>query len=172
MGGDVNVLMVLANHDFRDEEYLETYEALFSAGIGVKIAALSNEDCVGISGTTVSTDFTLDEVSVDQFDGIVFIGGVGIEGYIHDESIHNVVRAFFSADKLVAAICWAPAILAQAGVLTGKKATGWSGAKNDLEKGSATYTGETITVDGKIITADGPDSAMAFGNELVKILAG
>lgn len=172
MGSDSQVLFVLANHDFKDEEYLETSQVLKEAGIAIKIAANSNEDCIGVTGTTVSVDYTFDEIDPIQYSAIVLIGGVGIQGYLHDEALHKLVKDFVSAGKIIAAICWAPAILANAGVLNGKKATVWQGAREDLEKGGATYTGESVTIDGNIITANGPDSASDFGFKLAEMIMG
>lgn len=172
MGTDNNALIVLANHDFRDEEYLETFQALRDAGVETKIAANSNEDCRGVTGTTVSVDYTFDEIDPIQYSAIVLIGGVGIQPYLHDEALHKIIKDFVSAGKIVAAICWAPAILANAGVLSGKKATVWQGASEDLQKSGAAYTGESVTVDGNIITANGPDSASDFGFKLAEMIIG
>jgi len=172
MDSDSSVLMVLANHEFRDEEYLDTYDALRSAGIAVKIAAAVNEECIGTGGTEVGVNFTFDEVDPSQYEGIVFIGGVGIEGYLLDDSVHALAKAFNSAGKPIAAICWAPAILANAGILSGKQATSWSGAKEDLERGGASYTGTDVVIDGNIITANGPDAAMKFGSTIARMVAG
>ncbi len=172
MGTDNNALIILANHDFRDEEYLDTSQVLREAGIAIKIAANSNEDCIGVTGTTVSVDFTLDEIDAAQFSAIVLIGGVGIQGYLHDDFLHKVIKDFVTNNKIISAICWAPAILANAGVLNGKKATAWQGAREDLEKGGATYTGESVTVDGNIITANGPDAASKFGAVIAEMIMG
>lgn len=172
MGTDNNALIILANHDFRDEEYLETYQALRDAGVETKIAANSNEDCRGVTGTTVSVDYTFDEIDPIQYSAVVLIGGVGIQGYLHDESLHKLVKDFLSSGKIVAAICWAPAILANAGVLNGKKATVWVGASEDLSKGGAEYTAEAVTVDGNIITANGPDAASKFGATIAEMIIG
>jgi len=172
MGSESNVLMVLANRDFRDEEYLETFEALNAAGIGVKIASSTNEDCVGVGGTIISTNYTLDEVDASQFDALVLIGGIGMEGYLHDETVHKIAKSFANAKKLIAAICWAPAILANAGLLVGKMDTSWSGASEDLTSHGATYTGSPLVIDGDIITANGPDAAMQFGTAIAKTLVG
>ena len=170
MGSDNQVLFVLANHEFRDEEFNEPKRILIDAGITCKVAALVSGECVGVAGTLATTDFELGEVNPEEFSAIVFVGGTGVEGYLKDELVHSVAKVFYKMDKLVCAICWAPSILANAGLLNGKKATVWSGAKADLDAGGATYTGEAVTSDGNIITADGPDSAEIFGQEIAKRL--
>lgn len=170
MGNDNEVLIVISCIEFQDSELSGVKKALSEASIGVKIAAVGANECRGVSGTIAIPDFTLDDVDIERFDGIVFIGGPGIENYLHDQSVQNIARGFFESKKLVSAICWAVAILANSGILLGKSATSWDGAKKDLQKGGATYTGKPITVDGNIITANEPDSAIAFGQEIVKYL--
>lgn len=172
MGSENKVVIILANHDFQDVEYSETAEALRSAGIDISIAAAVNEECKGTHGLEVSVDLALDEVDPNQFDAIVLIGGVGVEAYLHDDAVHSLLKSFKSADKIVAAICWAPAVLANAGVLLGKRATVWAGAIDDLISNGAQYTADPVTVDGKIVTANGPDSANQFGMTIAKLITG
>jgi len=170
MESDNEVLFVLANHDFKDEEYLEPKSVINDAGITCKVVALVPGECTGTAGTSATTDFEIGEVNPDDFSTIVFVGGTGVEGYLKDEQIHSIAKIFYKLEKLVCAICWAPSILANAGILNGKKATAWSGAKGDLEAGGAAYTGEAVTADGNVITANGPDAATAFGEEIAKRL--
>ena len=172
MGSDNQVLFVLPNHDFRDEEYLEPKRILSEADVGCKITALVSGECRGVNGTAVTTDYGLDEINPEEFSAIIFVGGVGVEDCLKDELVHSVAKTFYELDKLVCAICWAPAILANAGILRGKKATVWSGAKNDLEAGGAIYTAEIITIDGNIITANGPEASEVFGEEIANRLLG
>ena len=72
--------------------------------------------------------------------------------------------------KIIAAICIAPVTLANAGILNGKKATVFPSGKNDLIRNGAKYTGDSVTVDGNIITANGPMAAEAFGKKIVEML--
>jgi len=79
----------------------------------------------------------------------------------------------YEKGKVTAAVCIAPMILAKAGILKGKKATVWDG---DLEqsayfkKNGIDYTGSEVTVDGKIVTGNGPNAAKAFGEAVAKLL--
>lgn len=170
MGSENKVVMILANHEFQDTEYSEIHEALRSVGIDVVVAAAVNEECKGTNGLEVSVSLTLDEIDPSQYDGMILIGGVGIEGYLHDGSIHALAKSFLSLNKLLAATSWAPAILAYAGVLNGKRATSWSGAADDLTENGASYTGEPITIDGTVMTAIGPDVACDFGRAIANMI--
>jgi protease I len=113
---------------------------------------------------------TVSEVIVEDFDAVVFIGGPGMVEILGDESLQILAKKFYEAERLTTAICAASAILARAGVLRGKQATSWSGVEEDLKSGGAIYTGRTVTVDGKIITGNGPEAAREFGEKIVDAL--
>lgn len=172
MGSDKSVILVLANHDFQDSEYNEIVDGLKNAGIDVVITAAINEECKGLNGTEVSVALEFGEVDITQHDGIVLIGGTGIEGYLHDESVHSLVQGMNKYGKVIGAISWAPAILANAGILKGKRATAWQGAIKDFIAAGAGCTGEPITIDGNIVTANGSDMAGKFVQEVAKLING
>lgn len=171
MNTDSQVIIFVANNEFQDEEFNVVKEELESADIGIKIVAPEKDECHGVNGTIAEPDYTSDEVNADDFLGVVYIGGPGTDKLLDHTGAQELAITFAKAGKVVAAICWAPAILAKAGVLQGKRATVWSGAKDDLIKGGSQYTAELVTVDGNIVTADSPDSAGAFGQAIAKIIA-
>lgn len=172
MDSDNQVVFFVANKDFRDEEYSDIKDVLNQYDIGSKIAAINPGECIGTAGLPLAVDYTVDEVNVDQFNGIIFIGGTGSEQFLHDTAAHTLAKSFLDAGKIVAAICWAPAMLGAAGLLKGKKATVWNGAKDDLIQGGAQYTAERVTIDGKIITGDGPDASESLGQAVAKAILG
>lgn len=172
MNSENQVIIFMANSDFQDDEYNAVKEELESADIGMKIVAPEMDECRGVNGTVAEPNCTSDEVNADDFCGIVYIGGPGTDKLLEHTGAHALAKTFNVSKKLIAAICWAPAILARAGVLNGRRAAAWFGAKDDLIKGGAVYTGEHVTVDGNIVTADGPDSAKAFGQAIVKTITG
>lgn len=167
---DKSILIVLANKDFRDEEYNTPRQAFDENGLSVKIAAADPDDCTGIGGTVVSPDFTFDEINSNEFDAILFVGGIGVESLFANDLALDLARQFNAEGKIVAAICWAPVILANAGLLKGKKATAWTGAQKDLAAKGAVYTGEVVCVDGNIVTASGPEAAEEFALKILNLL--
>ncbi len=167
---DKKVLMVIAPKDFRDAEYTEPREVIEASGAEIKTASIQGGVAIGAEGTKVQIDLTVSQANVEDYDAVAFIGGPGMVEIISDDSLQVLAKKFYDAGKLTAAICVAPAILAKQGILSGKKATAWSGARGDLEAGGANYTGDTVTVDGNIITADGPSSAKEFGEKIVEAL--
>lgn len=165
-------LMIIAPQNFRDEELLESKEKLLGAGINVTVASRTIAEAKGMFGTKAKPDISLDAVRVDDYDAVIFVGGSGAETYFEDAKALSIARSAATKNKLVAAICIAPSILANAELLRGKRATVWSGDKyiNILRNKGARYTGEAVTQDGKIITANGPESAKKFGDALVAAL--
>ena len=82
----------------------------------------------------------------------------------------NIARQAVGKGKVLAAICIAPAILADAGVLEGVRATSFSSERGRLRKGGARYTGAAVEWDGLIITGSGPMAASQFGRAIADAL--
>lgn len=161
------IVFVIAQKNFRDEELFEPIEVLRKWGVETKIAAPKQQAAIGKMGGSIVPDLTTNQISLDDFDGIVMVGGSGAGVYLEDEQIHELLRQFRKAGKIVAGICLGPVILANAGILMGKKATAYAGGEEDLRSKGAEYTGMAVEVDGNIITGRGPDAAREFGEKLV-----
>lgn len=166
------VLMIISRQKFRDEELAEPRAVLEAAGAQVTIGCRSIQESVGMLGRVrVTPDLTLGDVVAADYDAVVFVGGSGSTEYWDDTAAHAIAKDAYAADKLVAAICMAPGTLANAGLLKGRKATAYSGAKSACVKGGCTWTGAGVESDGRIITADGPGSATEFGQVIRDALA-
>jgi len=167
------VLMIIAPENFRDEELFTTRSELEKAGIEVKVASTTKETVRGMLGGRITPDLTLDEVRVEDWDAIVFVGGVGCQVYFEDETALSLARQAAQQGKKVCAICIAPVILANAGILENRKATVWDGRfKEMLEEKGAKFVDRDVVVDGNFITANGPNAAAKFGKTIAKELAG
>lgn len=164
------ILMVVAPKDFRDEEYQKPREILEQAGAEITVASKGVTEAKGLQGAKVKIDKDLGQVNVDDYQALVFIGGPGSSIYFDDQTALNLAKSAFEKGKVVSAICIAPSILANAGILSGKKATAYSSEKDNLVAKGAQYTDESVVVDGKIITANGPEAAEEFGKKLVEAL--
>ena len=163
------VLMVVAPSNFRDPEYYEPKKVLEESGIKV-LTASTGKTAKGAEGGVVNVDVLLKDANASDYDAVVFIGGPGAYLFHDDKTAHELARDIVSAGKVLGAICAAAGTIAKAGVLNGKKATCFSGVADILKAGGAVYTADCVTTDGKIVTADGPRSAKAFGEALVKAL--
>lgn len=167
---DGPIAVVVPMRDFKDEELNDLLDILMQNGLGHQIIASSAGECVGVEGMKIDAYYSFDQADAGHYSSVVLIGGPGTDAYLHNDSLHDFLRFFSEQNKIIAAICWAPAILAHAGLLMKKNATVWAGAKNDLLTHGANYTGEDVTVDGTLITADGPDASIKFANTLVSML--
>lgn len=166
----MKVLIVIAQKNFRDEEFFEPRDVLIKNGIEVKVASQELKMARGKLDGAVMPDLTIDQAEVNDFDAVIFVGGPGTVVYLDDPVAHKLAREFFEAGKIVAAICMAPSILANTGLLSGKKATCFSSEKENLVAHGAKFTGASVEVDGKIVTARGPEAAREFGEKIVKLL--
>lgn len=169
----IKVLFIVAQQGYQDFEYAAPKKILEEAGIEVSTASKEGGTCVGKLGGMIKETLSLQDVKVENYDLILLVGGPGAIEYQHDSEVHNLIKEAFSKYKWLAAICIGPTILAYAGVLKGRKATVWnSDGKQEgiLTSLGAKYTREKVTVDGRIITANGPEAAEEFGKTLTKLL--
>ena len=163
------ILMVIAPRDFRDEEYFETRKILEDLGNKITVVNSTGQAAKGMFGKIVNPDKNFYNVNVNEFDAIVFIGGSGASAYFDNDQALTLAKEFYNSGKVVAAICIAPSILANAGILDGKKATAFPSERDNINA-IGTYTGKPIEQDGKIITANGPQAAKDFGKKIVDAL--
>ncbi len=120
-------------------------------------------------GATVPIRQTIRQIANDPIDILVLIGGAGSPDHLWShEPLVSLVRRQAAGAGLLAAICLSGAVLARAGVLAGKRATVYPGARAilELKRGGATYVREAVVQDGMILTASGPEAATAFGAAL------
>jgi protease I len=163
------VLMVIAPADFRDEEYFDTRKILEDAGNKVTVVNSTGQASKSMFGKIVKPDKAIHDVNAKDFDAIIFVGGSGSSVYFDNQHALNLAREFSKSDKIVAAICMAPSILANAGILNGKRATAFPSEKNNINA-VGTYTGKLVEIDGKIITGNGPQAAKEFGKKIADAL--
>ncbi len=163
------ILSIIAPKGFQDQEYGDSKTALENQGHTV-ITASTQKEALGKFGAKVKVDIFIKDINPEDYDALALIGGPGCYIYFEDKSIHEIAKKFYNSGKPTCAICAAPSILANAGLLNGKKATCWEGESENLISKGAIYTAEAVTKDGNIITADGPSSAKKFGEEICKTL--
>lgn len=164
--------MVIAKNGFRDEELFHAKEELEKAGVKVIVASSSKGECTGKLGGKAVAEIALADVKPEDFEAIVFVGGGGAAQYFNDRAALGLAKRFKEAGKVVAAICIAPNILANAGVLKGIRATCFpdTEVKENFKEKGVKYSQEDVVVDGKIITANGPGAAREFGRKIAEAL--
>ncbi len=164
------ILMVIAPRNFRDEELREPREIFIKNGFNVTVASVTSDICTGMFGARVKPDATLDAIDVKDFDAVVLVGGAGSPVLKQYPSVLKIIQDTVERQKLLAAICMGPTVLAGAGVLKGKKATVFPSGAAEIKSSGAIYIAQPVVVDGKLITASGPESARKFGEAIIKAL--
>jgi protease I len=164
------VLMVVAPERFRDEELFVTQEELKRRGHTTTVASTRRGKCQGSRGGTVMATVTLSGVHVRAYEAIVFVGGGGSKVLFNDADALRLAREADEQGRITAAICLAPVILANAGVLKGKKATVAGTQAKLIEAKGAVYTGPGVTVDGSVVTGNAPKASRLFGQTIDALL--
>lgn len=168
----MKVLLIVAPHDFRDEELLEPRKILEDSGIHVTVASKGVSRATGMFGAEVDVDKDIADIDAGDYDAVVFVGGVGASVYFADNRALTIAKDACRQEKVVGAICIAPSVLANAGLLAGKKATSWPSEADNLRAKGATYTGRDVEQDGKVITGKGPHAAAQFGRAILNAIKG
>jgi len=158
--------MIIPRESFRDEELFETQRILTSAGIQTVVASSKIGPIRAELGGITASEILINDLKVDDFDAIIFVGGPGIVEYLENPTVLDIARQAAAKGKVLGAISIAPAILANAGVLKGRKATGFISVRDTLKAGGATYTDMAVEQDGSIITASGPLAAVRFAQAI------
>ena len=163
------ILSIIAPNGYQEIEYSDSKQALEQKGHIVITASTVNE-ARGKSGGKKKVDVLLSNVKTKDYDAILFVGGPGSHSFFDDPFVHKLAKEFIDSKKIVAAICAAPSILANAGLLKGIEATCFPDQALNIKSKGAIYTGKPVQKDGLIITADGPDSATEFGEKIAEAL--
>ncbi len=158
---------------FEEIETVTIVDVLRRARINVTVAGLKHDVVEGAHGIKIVPDKTIDDLKIEDFDAIVVPGGnPGYKNLREDYRVIEMIKNAFNSRKLLAAICAAPAVLSDAGVLEGKECTIYPGMENELVKGRGKPNQDNVVVDGNIITSKGPATAIEFALKLAEKLAG
>lgn len=167
-----SVLVPIADGS-EDLEAAAIIDILRRAGIEVTVAGLHEGPIVMSRGMRIVPDATLDEAMAGSYDMIALPGGMpGVEHLEQDARIQALLARMAESGRYTGAICAAPRILARAGLLEGKRATGYPGFIDDGTFPGLTCTGAAVEVDGNIVTSRGPGTAIDFALAIVTLLCG
>jgi len=164
------ILMVVAPKDFRDDEYTTPRSMFDAEGATVTVASTRRGTAVGVGGTQVPVDLVASEAKGSDYDAVVFVGGPGMVPYLDNAEFVRLAKESAAAGKVTAAICVAPTILANAGLLKGVQATAWESEHPKLKAAGATISPHNTVRSGKIITANGPEAARDFATLIIHSL--
>tara|TARA_R110000868_G_scaffold53370_5_gene167645 strand:+ start:782 stop:1342 length:561 start_codon:yes stop_codon:yes gene_type:complete len=164
---------ILATNGFEESELREPKKALENAGAEVHIVSIESGSIKGWAdgnwSNSYDVDKTLDNVNQSDYNALVLPGGVINPDLLrrNDKAV-SFVKSFFENNKPVAAICHAPWLLAEAGVLKGRKVTSYSSIKTDIVNAGANWVDEEVVVDHGLVTSRSPEDLPAFNKKLVE----
>ena len=166
----------LATDGFEQVELTELWKAVRNEGATVELVSLKDGEIQGVrhdeKGDKFPVDKTIDEVSAEDYDGLVLPGGVfNPDALRMNDNAVDFVRDFFKQHKPVAAICHGPWTLIEADVVRNRKVTSWPSLKTDLQNAGATWVDEECVCDQGLVTSRNPDDLPAFCAKAVEEFA-
>lgn len=168
------IAILLAPRGTEEPEYAEPKKAIEAAGGTVVTVGLETGEAETVNddldaGGRYAVDRTVDEVSPDDFDGLVIPGGtVGADKLRGSDAAVKLVHGFFAAGKPVGAICHGPWTLVEAGVLEGRTLTSFPTLRTDIGNAGGRWVDEEVVVDQGLVTSRNPDDLPAFCAKLVE----
>jgi protease I len=169
-------IALLAADGVEQVELSEPMRAARDAGASVDLISLKHGSIQGLQGMekgeTFRVDHAVSEVSADDYDGLILPGGVKNPDKLRmDEAAVRFVRTFFEQGKPVAAICHAPWMLVEAGVVAGRTLTSYPSLRTDIRNAGGTWVDEEVHVDQGLVTSRRPDDLAAFTGKMVEEFA-
>ncbi len=167
------IAFLMANEGVEQVELTEPWKAVEQEGgqpelISVnpgKVQAFNHLD----KGDTFDVDKTVDQVSADDYDGLMLPGGVANPDELrtHENAV-SFVHDFFEAGKPVAVICHGPWTLVESGDAKGKTLTSWPSLKTDIRNAGGNWVDEEVHVDRGLVTSRKPDDLPAFCAKMIE----
>jgi len=168
----VAVVLIPLAEGAEELEAVTIIDLLRRANIEVVVAGLQPGPVRCSRGTVIAPDMTLDEALKREYDMLVLPGGQpGASHLEEDPRVIALVKQMASAQRYTAAICAAPRVLAVAGVLDGRRATGFPGTLDPVRFPHVRIEEKPVVADGRVITSRGPGTAMDFALSLIDLLA-
>jgi len=166
-----NIFVFLAE-GFEEIEALTPVDVLRRAGLSVQTVSVMDEQIVaGAHGVPVLADKMFAEINPEDAEMILLPGGLpGATNLDAHEGLGQMIQDFAKEEKSLAAICAAPLVFGNRGLLQGKKATCYPGFETYLQ--GAEYTASLVEKDGNFITGKGPGAAMEFAFAIVEKYCG
>jgi protease I len=170
-------IAILAADGFEKVELMVPCKALKKAGAEVEIVSLRHGRIRGVNvhepAGKIGVDKTLDEVSPQDYDGLLIPGGLINPDLLRQSAkAREFVRAFDEAKKPIASICHGPWVLISAERLQGRTLTAWPGIRDDVVNAGATWLDQEVVRDGNLVTSRGPQDMKPFVSAMTELFAG
>ena len=165
-------IFVFLADGFEDIEALATVDILRRGGLNVSTVSIMDDLWVmSAHGVSIEADMLLSDADCSDAAMLILPGGMPGSTNLRDcQPLQQLLLSHNSKGGYIAAICAAPMALGNIGLLEGRRATCYPGCEGTMT--GADYTAELVTVDGNIITGEGPAAAFPFAYTLLDILKG
>ncbi len=165
-------VVILIESNYQDLEFWIPYYRLKEEGAEVTVVGSgSSRTYTSKYGYPVEAEKEAKDIDMSKYDGVVIPGGYAPDLMRRYPDMVRIVREADQKGKVISAICHAGWMLVSAGILKGKKATGFFAIKDDLVNAGARYVDEEVVRDGNLITSRKPDDLPAFCRETIEALA-
>lgn len=146
-------VVMITGDNVEDMEFFYPYYRLSEEGYMVDVATVTGEPFKGKHGYQFKQTKKLADLTPFNYALMYLPGGKAPAKLMEDESVLQFVREFATTGRPIAAVCHGPQILAKAGLISGRKITGYDGIKDEIEKAGAHYSDEALAIDGQFITS-------------------
>ena len=168
-------IMIIATDGFEQSELEQPKANLEKAGFDTVVVSLEDGEIKGWDkkdwGRPVKVDVTVDEVEAVDYDALLLPGGQMNPDILRmNGKVVQLVKDFDKAGKPIAAICHAPWLLVEAGIVKDRTVTSWPSVRTDLSNAGANVVDQQVAVDGNLITSRNPDDIPAFSDALIAAL--
>lgn len=165
-------IVILVADQVNEIEALYPFLRLQEEGATVTMAGLGKDSYIGESGMEVGpVTLRADQLKVADFDAVICPGGYAPERLRRNQQVTAFVKGMNDAGKLVCSVCHGPQVLISAGILKGKRLTGYGAVKDDVINAGGTWVdGEPVVRDGNLITARWPEDAGFFCRAIIAAL--
>lgn len=171
------IALLVSPRGTEEPEFVQPRDALTQAGATVTVVSTQTGTAQTVNGdldpgSDYPIDKAADAVSADEFDGLVIPGGtVGADTLRADQAVVAFVRDFFAQGKPVGAICHAPWVLVEAGVVKGRTLTSYPSLETDISNAGADWVDREVVTDSGLVTSRTPDDLPAFCAKLIEEFA-
>jgi protease I len=167
------IAFLMDNEGVEQVELEKPLQAIRDAGAEVDVIAPKAGGVQAFNhldkGDTFDVDKTVSDADAGDYDGVVLPGGVANPDNLRqDDDALKFLRSFFEAGKPVAAICHAPWMLVEAGVVEGRKVTSWPSLQTDIRNAGGEWVDEEVVTDSGLVTSRKPDDIPAFCEKAIE----
>jgi protease I len=166
-------IAIVATNGFEQLELEVPLKTLRDAGAEVHVVSLDAGEIKGWDkdnwGGSVPVDKTIEQVSADSYDAIVLPGGqINPDLLRVERKVLDLIKAFWTQKKVVAAVCHAPWLLIETGIIRGRRVTSYNSIKTDVINAGGKWEDSQVVSDQGLVTSRNPDDLPAFCDKIIE----